>query len=65
MCAVVPCQWRRIIGSYSEVTRGILIKFSNRVFFHQYALWQAINCSICCYCSHNHTPDGILNSMNH
>ncbi|AQT87283.1 hypothetical protein DN594_15740 [Enterobacter cloacae] len=20
MCAVVPCQWRRIIGSYSEVT---------------------------------------------
>ncbi|SEP30334.1 hypothetical protein SAMN03159286_4025 [Enterobacter sp. NFIX58] len=35
MCAVVPCQWRRIIGSYSGVTRGNLKKVSIRVFFHQ------------------------------
>jgi hypothetical protein len=27
-CAVVPCQWRRIIGSNSEVTRGNSKNFS-------------------------------------
>ncbi|ROS00466.1 hypothetical protein EC848_4599, partial [Enterobacter sp. BIGb0359] len=28
--AVVPCQWRRIIGSYSGLTRGNLKKDSVR-----------------------------------
>jgi hypothetical protein len=33
--AVVPCQWWRIIGSYSGLTRGNLKKFSDRAFFQQ------------------------------
>ncbi|WP_212739163.1 hypothetical protein, partial [Klebsiella sp. KG9] len=35
-CAVVPCQWERIIGSYSEVTRAKCKKLFNRLFFHHY-----------------------------
>ncbi|PAT28720.1 hypothetical protein CJ430_18640 [Klebsiella pneumoniae] len=35
MFAVVPCQWRRIIGSNSEVTRGNAKKVFNRLFFQQ------------------------------
>ncbi|RXW27039.1 hypothetical protein DM877_21640 [Enterobacter cloacae] len=33
MRAVVPCQWRRIIGSYSDVTRGNLKKLFVRSLF--------------------------------
>ncbi|RRF51053.1 hypothetical protein EAO03_21345 [Klebsiella pneumoniae] len=32
MLAVVPCQWRRIIGSNSEVTREMQKKFSTVSF---------------------------------
>ncbi|WP_224240024.1 hypothetical protein, partial [Klebsiella grimontii] len=34
-CAVVPCQWRRIIGSNSEVARGILKKNLTCLIFGQ------------------------------
>ncbi|AXL27057.1 hypothetical protein AXK17_28425 [Klebsiella pneumoniae] len=37
MLAVVPCQWRRIIGSNSEVTRGNAKKFSTVSFFNNAA----------------------------
>ncbi|MDN2616844.1 hypothetical protein OB912_18215, partial [Enterobacter kobei] len=33
VCAVVPCQWRRIIGSYFTVTRGNLKKSFRPCFF--------------------------------
>ncbi|PIN65586.1 hypothetical protein CKQ90_07105 [Klebsiella pneumoniae] len=37
MFAVVPCQWRRIIGSNSEVTREMQKKFSTVSFFNNAA----------------------------
>ncbi|AUU88604.1 hypothetical protein C2U55_05590 [Enterobacteriaceae bacterium ENNIH3] len=35
MFAVVPCQWRRIIGSSQEVTSPNFKKLFNRLFFAQ------------------------------
>ncbi|PLY42398.1 hypothetical protein F153LOC_21320 [Lelliottia sp. F153] len=35
MRAVVPCQWRRIIGSSQTLTTPLLKKTFNRLFFVQ------------------------------
>ncbi|RDK12534.1 hypothetical protein CEJ32_21965 [Enterobacter sp. 9-2] len=35
MQAVVPCQWRRIIGSSQTLTTPLLKKTFNRLFFAQ------------------------------
>ncbi|WP_079794401.1 hypothetical protein, partial [Salmonella bongori] len=35
LCAVVPCQWWRIIGSYLDLTRPKYKKKLNRSFFRQ------------------------------
>ncbi|POZ14515.1 hypothetical protein C3709_18190 [Lelliottia aquatilis] len=35
MRAVVPCQWRRIIGSSQTLTTPLLKKTFNRLFFAQ------------------------------
>ncbi|ATY05674.1 hypothetical protein CEG88_23895 [Klebsiella aerogenes] len=38
MLAVVPCQWRRIIGSSETLTSPVFKKLFNRLFFAQNAI---------------------------
>ncbi|ATY05597.1 hypothetical protein AL497_25320 [Klebsiella aerogenes] len=47
MFAVVPCQWWRIIGSNSEVTRGNLKKLFVRSIFHHNASFTRYLLVIC------------------
>ncbi|PXI46366.1 hypothetical protein DMQ23_24390 [Klebsiella variicola] len=60
MLAVVPCQWRRIIGSNSEVTRGNSKKLFNRLFFQQCGEECRKKLPFCCFNRRNGTPGGIL-----
>ncbi|OWQ22849.1 hypothetical protein B7461_20285 [Klebsiella pneumoniae] len=47
MFAVVPCQWRRIIGSNSEVTRGNAKKLFVRSISHHNASFTRYLRAIC------------------
>ncbi|PXK14829.1 hypothetical protein DMR21_25050 [Klebsiella variicola] len=60
MLAVVPCQWRRIIGSNSEVTRGNSKKLFNRLFFQQCGEECRKKAPFCCFNRLNGVPGGIL-----
>ncbi|OVX18402.1 hypothetical protein B6J58_06745 [Klebsiella quasipneumoniae] len=60
MLAVVPCQWRRIIGSNSEVTRGNAKKLFNRLFFQQCGEECRKKPPFCCFNRRNGAPGGIL-----
>ncbi|RRE82093.1 hypothetical protein EAO05_15815 [Klebsiella pneumoniae] len=59
MFAVVPCQWRRIIGSNSEVTRGNAKKVFNRLFFNN-AARNVAKPPFCRFNRRNGAPGGIL-----
>ncbi|AUU88483.1 hypothetical protein C2U55_04900 [Enterobacteriaceae bacterium ENNIH3] len=62
MFAVVPCQWRRIIGSSCEVTSINFKKVFNRLFFQQDAVKSTVKGLFCCFCHHRNSPGGILKS---
>ncbi|AXF66846.1 hypothetical protein DVA44_23530 [Leclercia sp. W17] len=63
MHAVVPCQWRRIIGSSSALTSVKLKKSINRVFFRQKPHLLARNGANCCFRHHKLPTGGILTGI--
>ncbi|PUX15382.1 hypothetical protein AUN14_07770 [Cronobacter muytjensii] len=56
----MPCQWRRIIGSNQNLTRGNLKKVSKRVFFHHLSRKTAIQPVICRFLHQIGPCSGIL-----
>ncbi|ATM89148.1 hypothetical protein C0Q87_13240 [Klebsiella aerogenes] len=60
MLAVVPCQWRRIIGSSETLTSPVFKKLFNRLFFHQRRCQNRKKSPFCCFNHRNKPPGGIL-----
>ncbi|HCR57601.1 MAG TPA: hypothetical protein DIW62_07805 [Raoultella sp.] len=60
MLAVVPCQWRRIIGSSLTLTSPVCKKFFNRLFFQQTGPQSGKKPAFCRFKQRNAPPGGIL-----